>query len=180
MLFRSKLQPKNGSEFFVNFEVALKEALPLIPAGYIVAIEQFKLPLSSPKQIYVANNNPALKVNQTGNKIRVTSSRLEFIFDKESGMVTTYQVNGVNYFDKGFGVQPNFWRAPNDNDYGNGNPHRLQVWKESSKNFNVTDCKSYPEGNNIVVEATYLLAAGNLYTVKYKIYPSGIVKVDLQ
>lgn len=175
-----KLQPKNGSEFFVNFEVALKEALPLIPAGYIVAIEQFKLPLSSPKQIYVANNNPALKVNQTGNKIRVTSSRLEFIFDKESGMVTTYQVNGVNYFDKGFGVQPNFWRAPNDNDYGNGNPHRLQVWKESSKNFNVTDCKSYPEGNNIVVEATYLLAAGNLYTVKYKIYPSGIVKVDLQ
>jgi beta-galactosidase len=32
--------------------VIQKEAAPLIPAGYIVAIEQFKLPLSIPKQAY--------------------------------------------------------------------------------------------------------------------------------
>jgi beta-galactosidase len=95
-------------------------------------------------------------------------------------MVTSYKVEGNEYFDKGFGVQPNFWRAPNDNDYGNGNPHRLQIWKQSSKNFNVTDVKSYPENNKVVVETTYLLAAGNLYTVKYSIYPSGVIKVDVK
>ncbi len=177
----SKLQPNSGVEYFVNFEVIQKEAEPLIPAGYIVAFEQFKLLLSAPKQVYPDSaDNPSLQVDQTGNSIRVTSPRLEFVFDKESGMVTSYKVEGTQYFDKGFGVQPNFWRAPNDNDYGNGNPHRLQIWKQSSKDFNVTEVKSYPEDNKVVVETTYLLAAGNLYTVKYSIYPSGVVKVDVE
>ena len=175
------LQPKPGMEYFVNFEVAQKEATPLIPAGHIVAIEQFKLPLSTPKQSYTDEaDTPALQVEQTGNSIRVTSSLLDFVFDKESGMVNSYKVDGIEYFDKGFGVQPNFWRAPNDNDYGNGNTHRLHIWKQSSNNFNVTDVKSYHEGNKIVVETTYLLTAGNLYTIKYSIHPSGVMKVDVE
>lgn len=175
------LQPKPGTEYFVNFEVVQKEAQSPIPSGYIVAIEQFKLPIYVPKQAYTETSNyPALKIEQKGNILRVSSTRLEFQFDKASGMPTSYEVDGIQYFDKGFGVQPNFWRGPNDNDYGNGNPYRLQVWKQSSKDFKVTDVKSYPEGKNVVVETTYLLAAGNLYTLKYNIYPSGIVKVSVQ
>ena len=176
-----KLQPKPGTEYFVNFEVVQKGAQPFIPAGYTVAIEQFKLLLSMPRQAYTdSGSNPALQVDQTGNSIRVTSPKMEFIFDKKNGMVTSYKVNGTEYFDKGFGVQPNFWRGPNDNDYGNGNPHRLQVWKQSSRDFNITDVKSYAEDNKRVIETTYLLAAGNLYSVKYSIYPSGVVKVDVK
>ena len=30
--------------------------------------------------------------------------------------------DGTEYFKDGFGIQPNFWRAPNDNDYGNSTP----------------------------------------------------------
>lgn len=175
------LQPKPGREYFINFEVAQKKAALLIPAHHVVAFEQFRLPLTTPKESFTGTSrDPALRVTDAGNKIEVKSSMLHFVFDKKSGMVTSYKVSGTEYFDKGFGVQPNFWRAPNDNDYGNGGPRRLQVWKQSSKNFNVTDTKAYAEGNNVVVETTYLLAAGNLYTVKYKIYPSGIVKVDVE
>ncbi|WP_416349500.1 glycoside hydrolase family 2 TIM barrel-domain containing protein [Proteiniphilum sp.] len=177
----NNLQSIPGAEYFVNFDVVQKEAQSLVPAGYIVAIEQFKLPISTPKQSYTeSKNRPALKVDQNENILRVSSPHLQFLFDKKKGMVTSYKVEGKEYFNKDFGIQPNFWRGPNDNDYGSGNPHRLQVWKESSKDFNVTDVKSYPEGKNIVVETTYLLAAGNLYTVKYNIYPSGIVKVNVQ
>lgn len=175
-----KLQPKAGAEYFVNFEVLLKVAETLIPAGHIVAIEQFKLPLNIEKQAFTEQgNNPALKVKETEKSVRVSSSRVVFEFDKANGIVTSYKVNGTEYFNKGFGVQPNFWRAPNDNDYGNGNPHRQQIWKQSSKDFNVTEVKSDSEGNNIVLKTTYLLAAGNLYTVQYNIFPSGIVKVDI-
>ena len=95
----------------------------------------------------------------------MSSPLLHFVFDEQTGMVTSYRVKDRQYFDKGFGIQPNFWRGPNDNDYGNGMPHRLQVWKQSSKDFNVTETKAYTEGGNAVVEVTYLLAAGNLYTV---------------
>ena len=175
------LDVKPGSEFFVNFEVIQKNTKGLVPAGHIVAIEQHKLPITAPKQAYADNSNhPSLQVERSGNNVQVTSPILQFIFDEESGVVTSYMVNGKEYFDKGFGIQPNFWRAPNDNDYGNGMPSRLQVWKQSSKNFNVTEAKTYQEGNKVVLETTYLLAAGNLYTVKYIIHPSGIVGVDVE
>lgn len=85
---------------------------------------------------------------------------------------------GTEYFKDGFGLQPNFWRAPNDNDYGNGNPKRLQVWKQSSKNFNVVDANIVMDGKDAVLTANYLLAAGNLYIVTYRIHPSGVVKAD--
>lgn len=87
-------------------------------------------------------------------------------------------MKGTEYFSDGFGIQPNFWRAPSDNDYGNGAPTRLQVWKQSSKNFQVTDADISEEGNAAVIKATYLLAAGNLYIIQYKIFPDGIVKVN--
>lgn len=99
------------------------------------------------------------------------------MFNRKTGIVTSYKVDGTEYFSEGFGIQPNFWRAPTDNDYGNGMPKRLQVWKESSKNFNVTDATATMEGNNAVLNVNYLLPAGNLYIVNYTIYPSGVVNV---
>ena len=175
------ISPKPGSEYFVDFQVVQKETNGLVPAGHVVAIEQYKLPIAVPKTVYSEQgSNPPLEVSRSGNTVRVESPVLQFIFDEESGRVTSYRVNGTEYFDKGFGIQPNFWRGPNDNDYGNGMPRRLQVWKQSSKNFNVTDLKTYTEGEKVVLEATYLLAAGNLYTVKYTLHPSGIVGVDVK
>ena len=174
------LQPKPGREYFINFEVTQKKEALLVPFGHVVAIEQFALPIKAPKQKFTDNSGKEpLQVSDNKDIIEVKSKNLQFFFDKEKGMVTSYKVGGTEYFDKGFGVQPNFWRAPNDNDYGNGAPNRLQIWKQSGKNFNVTDTKAYAEGNNAVVETTYLLAAGNLYKVKYSIYPAGVVKVEV-
>jgi beta-galactosidase len=174
------IKAKPGMEYFVNFEVIQKNASRLIPAGHVVAVEQYKLPISIPRQEFTDKTGKTeLKISTSDNTIAVHSSRVNFVFDRKQGVVTSYKVNGQEYFEKGFGIQPNFWRAPNDNDYGNGNPYRLQIWKESSRNFKVTDSKAYTLDNNVVIETTYLLAAGNLYTVKYRVHPSGVVKVDV-
>ena len=175
------IKPKAGYEYFINFEIIQIEAQSVIPAGYTVAIEQFKLPIEEPKVAYIEpDNNSSLKINDDEKSIKVSSSKINFEFDKTTGVVTSYKVNRREYFNEGFGIQPNFWRAPNDNDYGNGAPHRLQVWKQSSKNFNVVDTKILREGENVKVDVTYLLAAGNLYNVIYKLHPSGVLKVDIK
>ena len=177
----SNLQSKPGVEYFVNFEVTKNSATDLVPADYVVAIEQFKLPITAPKQTYIDNAKYSkLDVSESGDIVTVKSSQVSFVFNKQSGMVTSYKVRGTEYFDNSFGIQPNFWRAPNDNDYGNGGPNRLQVWKESSKNFNVIDTKAKLSGDDAIIEASYLLAAGNLYTIKYTVKPSGIVKADIE
>jgi Txe/YoeB family toxin of Txe-Axe toxin-antitoxin module len=59
-----------------------------------------------------------------------------------------------------------------------GMSKRLQVWKQSSKNFRITDATMTAEDKAVSLNVTYLLAAGNLYVVTYKIYPNGIVNVN--
>lgn len=173
----SGLEPKVGTEYFVNFSVTTTEPEPLVPVGYELAHEQFRLPIEPVARTF-ATDGPALKCSTEGNQLKVASSRLNFVFDKESGIVTSYKVKGTEYFDKGFGIQPNFWRAPNDNDYGSQEPKRLQIWKQSSKDFRVVEATLDMDGKDAVLKATYLLAAGNLYIATYRIHPSGIVKAD--
>lgn len=170
------LKPQAGTEYFVNFNVTTVEKEPLIPIGHEIACDQFRLPIESPKKTF-KTSGPKLTVSTNGDNLSASSSKVNFMFNKKTGIVTSYKVDGTEYFSEGFGIQPNFWRAPTDNDYGNGMPKRLQVWKESSKNFNVTDATVTMDGNNAVVNVNYLLPAGNLYIVNYTIYPSGAVNV---
>ena len=170
------LKPQAGTEYFVNFNVTTVEKEPLIPIGHEIACDQFRLPIESPKKAFKISG-PKLTVSTNGDNLSASSSKVNFVFNKKTGIVTSYKVDGTEYFSEGFGIQPNFWRAPTDNDYGNGMPKRLQVWKESSKNFNVTDATVTMDGNNAVVNVNYLLPAGNLYIVNYTIYPSGAVNV---
>lgn len=166
------------SEYFVNLKAYTKTAEPLVPAKFEIAKEQFQIPVKTIAKKF-NTNGPKLSFTDNKSSVAITSSKVNFVFNKESGLVSSYKVGGVEYFKDGFGIQPNFWRAPTDNDYGNGAPARLQIWKESSKNFNVVDASAKSEGHNVVLTVNYLLPAGNLYIVKYTVYPSGAIKSDI-
>lgn len=171
------LKEKPGTEYFVEFRVTTTQPEPLIPVGYEIAKEQFQLPIASLARSF-QTAGPALTCTTEGDLLKVTSSKVSFVFDKKSGLVTSYKIGSTEYFSDGFGLQPNFWRAPTDNDYGSQEPRRLQIWKESSKNFKVVEATAAMDGKDAVIKANYLLAAGNLYIATYRIHPSGVVKAD--
>ena len=171
------LKPKAGTEYFVNFRLTTVQPEPCVPAGYEIAHEQFRLPIE-PLPVSIATNGSALSVQTEGDELTASSSRVQFVFNKKTGVVTSYRVKGKEYFQDGFGLQPNFWRGPTDNDYGNGAPKREQVWKQSSKDFNVVNASIAMDGKDAVIKADYLLKAGNLYRMTYRVYPSGAVKVN--
>lgn len=173
-----QIKPQNGTEYFINIKVYTKEQTPLVPKDYVIAYDQFLLPISYKSEKYVAHRAPALEVIEKGNQILISSSKLQFVFDFDKNIVSSYKVDGTEYFDKGFGIQPNFWRAPTDNDYGNGAPLRLQRWKESSKDFKIESYQSAKNGDNISLEIIYALKAGNKYVVNYEIFPTGIINVS--
>ena len=170
------LQPTPGVEYFVNFSVTTTEEEPLIPVGHVIAADQFRLPIEGGPIDRPNTRGPELAINEEGDRLTVNSSKLSFVFDKKAGVVSSYVVDGVTYLD-GFGLRPNFWRAPNDNDYGNGMPKRLQIWKTSSRDFQVTEATAKREGDQVVARISYLLPAGNLYLMTYTIYPSGQIDV---
>ena len=173
------VQGKAGVEYFVHFSVVTTQPELLIPVGHEIAYEQFRLPVTVDKAAYKAAG-PALNFKEEGNNLIVSSSKVYFEFNRDSGLVTSYKVDGTEYFDRGFGVQPNFWRAPNDNDYGNTNPKRLLIWKTSSHNFNISNASISMEGQNAVLSVVYNLPAGNQYLMDYRIYPDGIINVNVK
>ena len=170
------LKPQKDTEYFVNFSVITVQPEGLIPQGHEIASEQFRLPIE-PIKSDIKTSGSALSVSENGDELVASSSKVNFVFNKKTGLVSSYKVGSTEYFSEGFGLQPNFWRGPTDNDYGNGQPKREQIWKQSSKNFDVSDATVKMDGKNAIMTINYLLPAGNLYIVDYTIYPSGAVHV---
>ena len=170
------LKPQAGVDYLVDFVVTTVKAEGLVPAGHDIALGQFRLPVEADKTAYKAGG-PKLTVSEEGDNVKVTSSKVNFVFDKKAGVVTSYKVGNTEYFNEGFGIQPNFWRAPNDNDYGSGDPQRLEIWEISSRNFNVTSTSAEIVDGNAIVKADYKLPAGNQFIITYKIYPDGTMNV---
>lgn len=171
-----KLLPKAGVEYFINFEVKTLVPEQLIPVGHVIAYDQFRLPFEKEKQNYTAKGDK-LQTTEEAENVTISSPNVYFSFNKKTGIVSSYKVNGREYFQDGFGIQPNYWRAPNDNDYGNGAPKRLQVWKQESSNFNVKSVKVENSENTVQLIINYKLSTGNVNAITYTVYPDGALNV---
>ncbi|MDR2473156.1 MAG: DUF4981 domain-containing protein [Tannerella sp.] len=143
-----------------------------------IAKEQFSVAQTPKGFKQTSVKGSKLTSTDADNLITVSSSNLKFVFDKTNGLVTSYKVGGMEYFADGFGLQPNFWRGPTDNDYGNGAPEREQIWKQSSRDFKVSEASvNHNDDGSATLKATYKLPAGNDYIVEYEIYPNGTIHV---
>ncbi|MEA4948873.1 MAG: glycoside hydrolase family 2 TIM barrel-domain containing protein [Petrimonas sp.] len=166
----------SGNQITIEFNVVQRKEERLIPAGWVVARDQFvvnefpKLQLASQK---------TATVKEDGNMVTVSGERFNAVFDKKTGLMTSYRVNGTEYVNEGFGLRPFFWRAPIDNDYGARLPRRLNAWREASyqdlkaENFNVT------KGNTTIVSYSYSYPQANAVSViTYTLYGDGAIRVD--
>ena len=119
-----------------------------------------------------------LALSTQGDRIEAANDRVRFAVNRTTGAALSYEIDGTELFADGFGVRPNFWRAPVDNDYGDGMPRRTQVWKEASRDADA-EVTGRMEGDAAVIAATRALAGGNRVTTTYTVYPSGAVNVRM-
>ncbi len=154
----------------ITFETVTKGSDGLLPKGYVIAYDQFKL--SEAKRLDSPSKAKGVKTSETENVLVLESREASIVFDKALGCLRSYSFKGKNMFNDDFGLRPLFWRAPTDNDYGNGMPSRCQAFKTSSREFNV---KASIDGESIVAE--YSLASGNIFIVRYTLLEGGILSV---
>ncbi|WP_300097969.1 glycoside hydrolase family 2 TIM barrel-domain containing protein [uncultured Alistipes sp.] len=166
-----------GRRCWIDFDLATRDADPLRAAGTVVATEHFALQAPT-RAAYAEKGRCEVAENDT--LIRIFSPRVELCFDKRQGAVTSCRIRGRELFADGFGFRPNFWRAPTDNDYGNGMPRRAQCWKEASRDFRATARVAAGPAGGTLLEADYALSSGNPCTMACTVYPSGIVAVELR
>ena len=170
-----RLRTRKG--YYINFDVVTTEATPLLSKGHVIATEQFLLKEAG-KKAYKAKPS-AFETTDDETSVVIQGKKVELGFDKSKGYVTSYKVAGKEMFADDFGLRPNFWRAPNDNDYGNWWPSRTQGYKTASNEFNAVAAVE-TTADAALLKVTYNLATGNVYNVTYKVYGNGIVKVDAE
>ncbi len=169
-------QSQPGTEYFLDFSVRLKRALPFRPAGFEVAHEQFKLPLpliSEQKDI-----NLPINLDERDTEYLVKGVNFTLRVNKLNGELTSYIINGVELLQKGPSI--NFWRAPNDNDKGSNMIGRLGIWRKVSNNvkLNTTVVKQI-EKSQIEIIANYEHPLINSsQTITYKISGEGKITIN--
>ncbi len=80
-------------------------------------------------------------------------------------------------------LRPNFWRAPVQNDIGNGMPARQGIWKLISENLTaaLTQTKRETDGTVMICyEYRTPLCEGVLCTVTYRVNAAGLIKVTME
>ena len=172
----SAIKPVPATEYFLNLYVATRTATPLLEKDFVIASEQFRLPIETKKEKY-APRLSELTIRENGEQIVFSSSKLNFVFNKAKGYPTSYRVAGTEYIHDGFGLQPLFFRPATDNDYGAGLPKQTVAWKEASYDFNIVETKAEPsgEGRAVLTVVYDLPSVGTRYTVTYDIDSEGVI-----
>lgn len=117
-----------GTEYFLSVYARLKEPGELLPAGTSLAKEQFKLPVYKKKKESARGPVTLNSDKQNGDTSLVISWDTFVVeFNMVEGEMVRLQYNGKEMLKNG--PYPAFWRAPTDNDFGNGLPARAHIWR---------------------------------------------------
>ncbi|HKJ42483.1 MAG TPA: glycoside hydrolase family 2 TIM barrel-domain containing protein [Sunxiuqinia sp.] len=176
------IDPKPGTEYFLNFSAKTLKKEGLIDAGYEIAAEQMELPYHKAAPTVNVAKFPAISSQETDKDITIKGDHFSVVFDKTAGLISSFKSNDTELLKNG--PVPNFWRAPTDNDFGNGLDMRSRVWRKAGQNRKVVSVKRTKKSNNeAVVKFKFDLTnkAGEKiadYTSEYTVYGSGDVYVS--
>ena len=105
----------------------------------------------------------------------VRSAKAELVFDKTAGHIKSWKVNGKDVIDADFGLRPNFWRAPVDNDYGSGEPARSQAYRQPEKPILVSAEKN-ADGSAVI----RVVGEGVRKSEQYTFFADGSLKIEVE
>ena len=174
-----KFQPQPGVEYFLNVSLRTREAMPGLPKGHVVAAEQLPLTVSAaapPVPAAAAGAFPALTIDDGPRFLRVAGDGFAFRFDRLTGALDSLVLGGRELIASG--IEPNFWRAPTDNDFGNGMPRRLAFWRQASLHRDLKSLAARESGpERVTVAVEYGLGGRVSQSLVYDIGGDGRVVV---
>ncbi|MFJ4622060.1 glycoside hydrolase family 2 TIM barrel-domain containing protein [Streptomyces sp. NPDC088812] len=172
--------PDPGTEYFLALSFTLREPTPWARAGFEVARHQIPLDAGSPPVTPVPLARvPALTHDDGPTEVTVTGRDFSVTVDKRTGVITSYEAAGTSLIVSG--PAPNFWRAPTDNDKGNGQHTRNRTWRDAGAHRTVTGVgvrALRDRAVEITVTGTLPTAVTSAYTTTYTVFGNAEIKVD--
>ncbi|MFT5762706.1 MAG: beta-galactosidase [Saprospiraceae bacterium] len=171
-----------SKEYFINFFFVTGKEQLLILAGHEIAKAQFPLVIKE-EEIIIANHKNNGQVRKLifldkGVSFEIEGEHFSVKLSKYRGTIMNYTFKGKELLKKG--PEPNFWRAPVDNDLGNEMHTRLKDWKKASRQREVISVLH----REVSPSEFHFLTLFNLagvdidYELTHKIYANGTIKIS--
>lgn len=170
-------------EWLLNVKYVLKNREGLLPAESVVAKDQlvlnaYKAPAMELKSTAEVNQEVVTPVvnDENNNCITVTGEHFNIQFNKRTGYMDHYTVNGLDLIREGGALSPNFWRAPTDNDFGAGLQQKYAAWR--NPDIKLLSLKDATADGMVTITAEYdIKAVSAKLALTYVINNEGAVKV---
>ncbi|MDL2241361.1 DUF4981 domain-containing protein [Bacteroidales bacterium OttesenSCG-928-L03] len=169
------VEGESGKERFLVVKMLTKKASELVPAGHVVAQEQFLL---QERTIQTDTPNGNLSLEEKDNQIIFSSGEIRGRIDKRSGKLTEYSYQGKRLLTQA--PTPNFWRAPNDNDFGQNLQKSSNIWRYAGDQISLTKLTHHKnEDGSITIKAEQVIDYLDIpYVTEYHIFADGSIKVS--
>jgi beta-galactosidase len=165
-----------GRDYYLDLALRTRQVSPGLPKGHIVAAEQIRL-AAVPAAPAAAPDLPPLTIDDGPRFLRVSGPDFAVRFDRLTGSLDSFSQDGRELLAAG--IEPNYWRAPTDNDFGNQMPRRLAVWRRASlyRDLRSIDTRASGPGH-VTVTVAYAVAGGQAtQTLSYEIGGDGAVRL---
>lgn len=124
------ITPSMGDSF-INIDFCLKSAEPLMKAHQTIAYQQLALPVTTHMIQPVTADYCKIKIEnkKKADEIIMRASNVIIKLSKNTGLITSYTVDGKSLLGIGGTLKPNFWRGLTDNDMAAKIQERYKVWR---------------------------------------------------
>ncbi|TWU42484.1 glycoside hydrolase family 2 TIM barrel-domain containing protein [Novipirellula artificiosorum] len=144
-------------------------------AGHRIAWDQFEVKAADSVD-QPSGEKPTVTAEDNERMVVITSGKVQYRMDPSNGDLTSIKVDGKEMLHSP--LAPNFWKAPNDNQFRNGYVNRLGPWRAAAAEREFVDFLG--EENGDVFEATIkskLPVGDSSYKIRYWFFPDGSVQV---
>jgi beta-galactosidase len=141
-------------EYYLNLYVSRADEWGIVPQDHQYASEQFLLPFHAEAASAGADHLALVNIQTEGKDLTVSGEDFTVVFDMSAGVMKSFRTGDQEFLRSG--PQPDFWRAPTDNDYGNGMEKRNADWKEAGRNTVLKSAQiSQPGMNSAEISFTF-------------------------
>ncbi|MEM9920852.1 MAG: glycoside hydrolase family 2 TIM barrel-domain containing protein [Bacteroidota bacterium] len=167
-------------EYFLNIRTFLVKQEPLLPSKHPLGWDQFLL--AAPTAIQNPSNPPSnlnglIDITETTEYLKVSCPGKTFSFDKKSGLLYSLRHSGREFLRGP--LYPNFWRAPVDNDFGNGMPKRTAIWRYAGQRSRLEKLEWTKKDEVYQIDSYLFLEEVSCYfQMTFQINISGQLQVD--
>lgn len=169
-----------ATEYYLEIKAATKNEQGLVPARHTVAREQIKLPWKSSGKEGKLSKGFDIEMSEDADEYKFVINKTELSISKENGIINSYRHQNTSLLKENGGPRPDFWRAPNDNDFGCRMPQQNINWKKAtfSQPLESIDISRTVDGKYKIRAAWTLPPVKSSFQTIYTIHRDGSVHLE--